>query len=87
MSKKYKISALALNEMKRRSIKRKMVETIMANPVQKVPVMDNIVCYQSKVEFDGKTYLLRIMVNEDSDPPVVVTVYRTSKIGKYWRDI
>jgi hypothetical protein len=33
---------------------------------------------------DGKDYLLRAMVNEATDPPVVVTVYRTSKIDKYW---
>ncbi len=30
-------------------------------------------------------YLLRVMVNESVDPPVVVTVYRTNKIAKYWR--
>jgi hypothetical protein len=33
----------------------------------------------------GKTYLLRVMVNETVDPAVVVTAYRTSKIKKYWR--
>ena len=27
---------------------------------------------------------LRAIVNETNDPPVVVTVYRTSKIDKYW---
>ena len=34
---------------------------------------------------DGKVYLLRAMVNETANPPVVVTVYRTSKIEKYRR--
>jgi hypothetical protein len=34
---------------------------------------------------DGRTYLLRVMVNETVDPAVVVTVYRTSKIKEYWR--
>ena len=29
--------------------------------------------------------LVRVMVNESVDPPVVVTVYRTNKIAKYWR--
>ena len=43
-----------------------------------------VVCYQSKVTMDGKLYLLRAMVNETANPPVVVTVYRTSKIDKYW---
>lgn len=34
----------------------------------------------------GKTYLLRVMVNATREPPVVVTVYRTSKIARYWRE-
>ena len=42
--------------------------------------------YQSKVDFGtGKTYLVRIVVAGDADPPVVVTLYRTSKIEKYWK--
>lgn len=31
------------------------------------------------------TYLLRIFVDIDRKPPHIVTVYRTSKIEKYWR--
>lgn len=33
----------------------------------------------------AKQYLLRVVVNDVVDPAVVVTVYRTSKIAKYWR--
>jgi hypothetical protein len=33
---------------------------------------------------DGKMYLLRVVVAEDEQLPVIVTVYRTSKIEKYW---
>ncbi len=29
--------------------------------------------------------LLRAVVDDSADPAVVVTVYRTSKIHKYWR--
>ena len=29
-------------------------------------------------------YLLRAIVNKDAVDPVVVTVYRTSKLDKYW---
>ncbi|HUJ72373.1 MAG TPA: hypothetical protein VLZ30_09015 [Verrucomicrobiae bacterium] len=42
-------------------------------------------CYQSLVDFAGKSYLLRLFVNETVDPAVVATLYRTSKIKKYWR--
>jgi DMSO/TMAO reductase YedYZ molybdopterin-dependent catalytic subunit len=34
---------------------------------------------------DGTMYLLRAVVAADKDPPVLVTLYRTSKIEKYWR--
>ena len=41
--------------------------------------------HQSRLRFeDGKIYLLRVVVDEDERPPVVVTAYRTSKIEKYW---
>jgi len=33
----------------------------------------------------AKNYLLRVVVDIDREPPEVVTVYRTSKIAKYWR--
>jgi len=42
--------------------------------------------YQSQVELGTpKRYLLRVFVSETESPAVVVTVYRTSKIAKYWR--
>jgi hypothetical protein len=41
--------------------------------------------YQSQVRFgDGRIYLLRVVVAEEEQPPVIITVYRTSKIEKYW---
>jgi len=42
--------------------------------------------YQSQLEFeDGKIFLLRAVVVEFTDIKLVVTVYRTRKISKYWR--
>jgi hypothetical protein len=29
-------------------------------------------------------YLVRVVVAEHEQPPVVITAYRTSKIAKYW---
>jgi len=40
---------------------------------------------QSRLQFeDGKMYLLRVVVAEEEQPPVIITAYRTSKIEKYW---
>ncbi|MGA2557590.1 MAG: hypothetical protein ABSG04_15085 [Verrucomicrobiota bacterium] len=48
-----------------------------------MPEHGDVVCYQSKVEINRKPYLVRLMVNEKTAK--VVTVYRTSKINKYWK--
>ena len=42
--------------------------------------------YQSQLNCgDGKIFLVRVIVADEISPPVVVTVYRTKKITKYWR--
>ncbi len=38
----------------------------------------------SRIEFAGRRYLVRVFVEVDRSPVEVVTVYRTSKIDKYW---
>jgi hypothetical protein len=37
------------------------------------------------VDTNQKLYLVRVMVNETVTLAKVVTVYRTSKISKYWK--
>lgn len=72
-------------ELERRKIPRALMDQVLQAPEQKVPEVDNITCYQSRVEIGGTLNLLRVMVNETVNPPVVVTVYRTNKINRYWR--
>jgi hypothetical protein len=33
----------------------------------------------------GKMFLVRVIIDTAFDPAVVVTVYRTTKVQKYWR--
>jgi len=73
-------------ELETRKISRALLEQALQAPEQKVPEVENVTCFQSRVDMGGTRYLLRVMVNETVDPPVVVTVYRTSKINKYWRE-
>jgi len=76
-------SAHALQEMERRGIAREMVEAVLDNPQQVLQTLSGRTIYQSQVSFGTeKLYLLRVIC--DRDPLVVVTVYRTSKITKYW---
>jgi hypothetical protein len=72
-------------ELQRRRIP-SVVEAVLSVPEQKVPECGGIVCYQSRVEINGKLYLVHVMVNKAATPPKVVTAYRTSKVGKYWKN-
>jgi hypothetical protein len=74
-----------LEELDERNIAHELVERVLQSPQQKVPEVENVTCYQSRVDMNGKEYLLRVMVNETITPAKVVTVYRTSKVTKYWR--
>lgn len=77
----------ALNEMARRQITQEDVRTVLAKPEQMEMVRDDRAVYQSRLEMGDppKTYLVRVFVDIEPVPPFVVTVYRTSKIEKYWR--
>ena len=73
-------------KLEERKIPRTLLDGVLQAPEQKVPEVKDITCFQSRVDIDGKPYLLRVMVNEIVYPPVVVSVYRTKKINKYWRE-
>ena len=77
----------ALQEMARRQITQEDVRTVLAKPEQMEMVRDDRAVYQSRLEMGDppKTYLVRVFVDIEPVPPFVVTVYRTSKIEKYWR--
>ncbi len=69
-----------------RKIPRELLESALNNPQQILPKRGNKKVYQSQLDFDsGKVFLLRVIVDDTVDPAAVVTVYRTSKISKYWR--
>ncbi|MHB8883268.1 MAG: DUF4258 domain-containing protein [Thermodesulfovibrionales bacterium] len=83
---KYEISKHAREEMERRVISVQIVETILQNPQQIVDEYGNKKAFQSIIDIGtGKDYLVRVIVNDTIAPAKVVTVYRTSKISKYWR--
>ncbi|MGB9889856.1 MAG: hypothetical protein ACPLTQ_09335 [Anaerolineae bacterium] len=50
--------------------------------------LEEIIVYQSRLQSGEplRTYLLRVFVDLERFPPEVVTVYRTSKVAKYWRE-
>ncbi|MBI4688040.1 MAG: DUF4258 domain-containing protein [Nitrospirae bacterium] len=83
---KFEISRHAQEEINRREIPQDLVETILQNPQQIVGEYGQKKAYQSIINMEaGKDYLVRVIVNDTVNPSKVVTVYKTSKIRKYWR--
>jgi hypothetical protein len=72
-------------EMGRRGISEEEVSSVLRAPEQTEEQRPGRCVYQSRVVGLDKTYLLRVFVDVDRIPPEVVSAYRTSKIGKYWR--
>ena len=83
----YRLTDHARLEMTRRQIRDAEVESMLAAPEQTECVREGRAVYQSRIELDepSKTYLLRVVVDIDRQPPEVVTAYRSSKVQKYWR--
>jgi len=73
--------------MERRQISDAEIAQILSIPEQTEILRPGRAVYQSRVELGepSQTYLLRVFVDIDRQPPEVVTAYRTSKIEKYWR--
>ncbi len=82
---KFRFTAHALAEIERRGLDRSAVERMLGNPEQAREEKLGREALQSRVNFPDGEYLLRAIVDRRSDPPAVVTVYRTRYIAKYWR--
>jgi hypothetical protein len=87
MLSEYRLIPHALLEMARRQISESDVAGVLTAPEQILPIRPGRTVYQTRIEMGNppKRYLLRVFVDVDRQPPEVVTVYRTSKIEKYWR--
>lgn len=82
----FEISRHAREEMERRAIPLNIVESVLQHPQQIVDEYGNKKAFQSIIDLgNGKDYLVRVIVNDTLDPARVVTVYKTSKVMKYWR--
>lgn len=83
----YRITDHAREEMTRRQITEEDVARVLAAPEQTETVREGRQVYQSRLSLGEppRLYLLRVFVDIDRVPAEVVTVYRTSKVAKYWR--
>lgn len=80
----YQFSQHALEQMHLRGISRAVVESILIKPDQLKQSGDLTVFQRICTEESGELFLVRVFVNEKKAPNLVVTVYKTSKIQKYY---
>ena len=82
---RFRLTRHAEEEMVRRGIPPALLDAVLERPEQVVAAYGEKKAYQSKLDFGGgKMFLLRVIVDERQDPATVITVYRTSKVKKYW---
>jgi hypothetical protein len=80
---RYDISGHAAEEMGRRGLDESIVRQVLSKPEWREAVRPGRDLLQSRVDFEGETFLVRVFVDVDREPAVIVTAYRTSKLRKY----
>ena len=84
MIENFRVTDHARLEIARRGISEEILARVITQPEQIVDSHSGRKAYQSRIEIGGKLYVVRAIV-EETDPMMVITAYRTSKIEKYWR--
>ena len=76
----------AREQMIRRNLNQDTVLSVVLQPDQKITDMEDpaIVIYQSLIKENEHLFLFRVFVNKDKQPNVIVTLYKTTKIAKYY---
>lgn len=83
----YRLTDHAQFEIERRRITDAEIAQVLSMPEQVEMVRSGRAVYQARINYGEplRTYLIRVFVDIDRQPPEVVTAYRTSKVEKYWR--
>ena len=74
----------ALEQMVLRGLSKTIIEEVLSKP-DEIIKQDEITIYQSIVSFipDGNS-LIRVFINNQTEPNIIITAYKTSKIKKYY---
>jgi hypothetical protein len=80
------ISKHAEQQLERRQIPIELLDSVLESPQQVIEQNDGTRIYQSQLQFEnGRIYLLRVVVSDRTEPAIVMTVYKTNQISRYWR--
>jgi hypothetical protein len=81
----YRLSDHAIKQIGDREIPIVLLEQVIDSPEQVLEQSDGSKVYQSRVSgLNNKIYLLRVFINDIAIPRIVISVYMTSKVKKYW---
>ena len=80
------LSDHAREQAARRGLSEDIVLAVARKPEQRLVIRPAREIRQSRVEMqpEGMVYLVRVVIDVAPTAETVVTVYRTSKIDKYW---
>jgi hypothetical protein len=76
----------AEEQMQRRNISRDTAIDTVLHPAQTLvdDEFPGMKIFQSLIRENGQVFLLRVFVNVERYPNIIVTLYKTSKIKKYY---
>ncbi|MBI4223602.1 MAG: DUF4258 domain-containing protein [Deltaproteobacteria bacterium] len=79
------LSEHARFEMRRRGIPESIVQQVLEKPEQKIRLARGREIWQNRVKMEDREYVVRLVL--ELNPEIkIITVYRSSKINKYWRE-
>jgi hypothetical protein len=76
----------AKEQMRKRAIAREIVMSVISHP-EEILVDDEdatVTIFQSLIKEDQQWFLLRVFINKNKIPHEIITLYKTSKIKKYY---
>jgi hypothetical protein len=84
----YVLTSHARQQMARRGLSQETVHLVLIAPEQRLEIRPGRIVLQSRVRTGTpeRTYLVRVFDDTTTSPPEVVTLYRTSRVSKYWRN-
>jgi hypothetical protein len=87
MTEEVRLSDHARWRLARRGLDEETILRVAREPEQVIAVQPGREIRQARVALppEGKTFLVRVVVDAGGGPVVVVTAYRTSRIDNYWR--
>ncbi|OAV69378.1 hypothetical protein Barb6_01936 [Bacteroidales bacterium Barb6] len=84
-SMKFIFSKHAEEQMLRRGLDKDQVLTVIQNPDEIIADdSEEVVIFQSVIKENEQLFLLRVFINRSKQPKRIVTLYKTTKIKKYY---